>query len=247
MAKKVLKLSITLLVLALLAGGGYFGYRYITDNYTVQTVYVDGNVHYTDDEIKDIVMTGKLGNNTLWLSRKYKDKKVDNIPFVETMDVTVISPDTIKISVYEKTLAGYIEYLGKYVYFDKDGIVAEVSEEKTAGLPEIIGVDFDYIVLYEPLPAENEDLFLAVLNMTKLMTKYNVVAQKMYFKDNDDIVLYHDDIVINLGNDENIDLKVMNLPPILEKLEGKAGTLRMEDYDDSTDKTSFEPADRENE
>ena len=42
------------------------------------------------------------------------------VPFVEKMDVSVVDPHTIKIEVYEKALAGYVEYLGHYMYFDKD-------------------------------------------------------------------------------------------------------------------------------
>ena len=54
------KFGVILLVIAVLAvillGGGY----YIKTTYTVSTVYVEGNVHYTEDEIKDIVMSGFL-------------------------------------------------------------------------------------------------------------------------------------------------------------------------------------------
>ena len=30
-----------------------------------------------------------------------------------------------------------IEYLGRYMYFDKDGIIVETSDKKTAGIPQI--------------------------------------------------------------------------------------------------------------
>lgn len=246
MSKKtrtLLKLISTLVILLVAGAGLFWGYLYVTGKYTVNTVYIEGSVHYTDEEIKNIVMSGRFGNNSLYLSYKFKNKAVKNIPFVERMDVSVIEPDTIKISVYEKALAGFIEYLGRYVYFDKDGIVCEVSTQKTYGIPEVIGVDFDYIVLYEPLPAENKDLFKSVLNITQLMTKYNVEGQKLYFDNAGNIVMYHDDIVINLGNDDNLDLKIMNLPAILENLTGMKGKLRMEKYDESTKKVTFEPDD----
>lgn len=240
MKRKLLKrISILLAVLVIIGAiGGLFYYLYT--KYEISTVYVEGNTHYTDDEIRDIVQTGRLGNNSLYLSYKYRNKAVKDIPFVERMDVSVLSPDTIKITVYEKALAGYIDYLGKYVYFDKDGIVTEVSTVKTEGIPEVIGVEFDYVVLHEQLPTENKELFRSVLNMTQLMTKYGVDAQKMYFKDNGDIVLYKDSIIIKLGGEENLDIKVMNLPALLDNLEGLSGTLRMEHYDEGTKKITFE-------
>ena len=38
----------------------------------VTTVYVEGNIHYNKEEIMDMVMTGTLGNNSLYLALKYK-------------------------------------------------------------------------------------------------------------------------------------------------------------------------------
>ena len=119
----------------LLLLGVLLGYQYILTNYTVTTSYVEGNVHYTDEEILDMVMTGRYGNNSLFLSMKYKNKSISGVPFVEKMDVSVMDPHTIKIEVYEKALAGYVEYLENYMYFDKDGIVVESSNEQTKGIP----------------------------------------------------------------------------------------------------------------
>lgn len=214
---------------------------YIKKNYTVKNTVIEGNFHYTGDEIKSIVESGRFGNNTLYLKFKYRNREITDIPFIQTIDVSVESKDSIHIYVYEKTLAGFVEYLGRYVYFDKDGVAVEVSNVKTAGVPEVVGVSFDYIVLHEKIPAKDEDLFRKVLDITRMLTKYKVDASKMYFKSNNEIVLYKDKIVINLGKEENLDIKIMNLPSILEKLEGKSGILRMENYNEDTKRVSFEP------
>ncbi|MBO7357724.1 MAG: FtsQ-type POTRA domain-containing protein [Lachnospiraceae bacterium] len=237
-----LKGFILFLVIVVFIAGALFGaFQYVKYKYTVKNVLVEGNIHYTDDEIKDLVIGEGLKGNSLYLSYIYKNKDVEDIPFVETMDVKVVSPDTVRITVYEKILAGYIEFLGQYIYFDKDGIVCEASHVKTLGIPEVIGVKFDYVVMHEVLPAEDKELFGKVLNITKLMEKYGVLADKLYFAKNGDISLYIGDIVASLGNDENIDIKIMNLPGILENLQGKAGVLRMEDYDENTKRVSLEP------
>ena len=119
-----------IVLLAAVAVGGVF---YVLRTYTVSTVYVEGNVHYTDEAIKDIVMKGFLGNNSLYLSLKYKNRGVKGIPFVDVMDVTILAPDAVRITVYEKALTGYVEYLGTYLYFDKDGYVVVEMYEKTDG------------------------------------------------------------------------------------------------------------------
>ena len=78
----------------------------ITERYTVKTITVEGNVHYTNDEIVDMVMKKRLDHNSLYLSLKYRKKGIEGIPFIEKMNVSILAPDTIKITVYEKAVAG---------------------------------------------------------------------------------------------------------------------------------------------
>ncbi len=214
-------------------------YRYIITAYEVTTVYVDGNVHYTNEEVMDMVMGGRYGNNSLYLAAKYKDKGIEGVPFVEKMDVNILSPDTIRISVYEKALAGYVEYLGRYMYFDRDGIVVESSQESTSSIPQVTGLKFDYIVLNDYLPVENDEIFKRILDITQLLNKYELMADKIYFNSTYELTLFFDDIRVTLGSDSDIDQKIIHLKNILPNLEGKKGTLRMESYTEDTKNITF--------
>ena len=62
--------------------------QYIKTTYTVRTVYVEGNIHYSEEEVKEMVMKGILGDNSLYLSLKYKNKDIEGIPFVEILAIT---------------------------------------------------------------------------------------------------------------------------------------------------------------
>lgn len=217
------------------------GFSYIITNYTVTTVYVEGNVHYTNEEIMGMVMEGRYGNNSLLLSLVYKDKGVTNVPFVEKMDVSVIDPHTIKIEVYEKALAGYVEYLERYMYFDKDGIVVESSLEKTQGVPMVTGLKFDHVIVHEPLPVEDPAIFTSILNITQLVNKYNLSVDRIYFGSDGSLTLYFEEVRAALGTGDNLDEKIMKLQYMLPSLSGKKGTLHMENYTEETKKTSFEP------
>ena len=104
--KKVRLLLIACVVLVLLIAG-----IFVYEKYTIRTVYVEGNTHYTDEEIKDMVIDGKLSNNSIYLSILYRNKEIKDVPFIETMDVSILSPDTIQINVFEKALAGYVDFL----------------------------------------------------------------------------------------------------------------------------------------
>ncbi len=226
-----------LILLLTLFFGGYF---YIVKNYTITTVYVEGNIHYTNEEIMDMVMGGRYGDNSLFLSMKYRDKGIDNIPFIQTMDVSIEAKDTIRITVYEKALAGYVSYLGRYVYFDKDGIVVETSEEKTAGIPQVTGLSFDYVILHEPLPVEKPEVFDDILNISQQLSKYSLSADKIYFDSNYQVTLIFGDAKIAIGNSQDIDEKIMTLQYLLPSLVGKSGTLDMREYSEDTKTYSFE-------
>lgn len=215
---------------------------YVLHTYTVKNVYVEGNVHYTEEEIKSIVMEGPFGDNSLYLSFKYKNKGVKDIPFVDVMDVSILSPDTVKITVYEKALAGYVKYLDTYMYFDKDGFVVESSSIKTVGVPQVTGLVFDHLVLGEPLPVENSEVFGSILSLTKLLNKYELTADKIYFHSSGEVTIYFGDVKVALGQDAaRLEDKIMLLPEFLANLEGKSGTLQMENYDEGNGKFTFKP------
>ena len=236
-SKRTVILSVTLLLLLFVLVGGY---EYIIQNYTVTTVYVEGNVHYTNEEIIEMVMGGRLGNNSLFLSLKYKDKGMEDIPFIQTMDVEIEAKDTIRIIVYEKALAGYVSYLGRYVYFDKDGIVVETSTEETEGIPQVTGLSFDHVILHEPLPVEKTDVFDEILNITQQLERYSMSADRIYFDPSYQVTLMFGEAKVALGDDRYIDEKIMKLQYILPDLLGKEGTLNMREYSEDTKSYTFE-------
>lgn len=209
-------------------------------HYEVKNVVVEGNKHYSSKEIQDMVMTGYLGDNSLYLSMKYKNKEISDIPFIETMDVIVTSNDTIKIMVYEKSLAGFVEYLGRYMYFDNDGVVIEAAKVPTKGIPQVTGLEFDHIVLYEKLPVDNDAIFQDILTITKLLNKYDIICEKIQFDANYQITLGYEKVKVNIGKLENLEEKLMQLPYILPSLEGESGTLDLQNYTSDKKSITFE-------
>lgn len=208
--------------------------------YRVTTVYVEGNVHYTNEEVMDMIMGGRLGDNSLYLSLKYKNKGIEGIPFVQTMDVDILAPDTIRITVYEKAVAGYIGYLGRYMYFDKDGIIVESSKEPTKGIPQVTGLSFSHVVMYEKLPVDNPEVFEEILDITQLLNKYGVQADKIRFDKSMHKTLYFGEARVSLGSNDNIGEKIMKLKAILPELSGKKGLLRMDNYSEEVQNITFE-------
>ncbi len=208
----------------------------------VQAVIVDGNVHYTDDQIASMVMDGPLGDNTVYLFLKYRDREIKDVPFIETMTVSIESNDTIRITVFEKSLAGYVEYMDRYMYFDRTGTVVECSQILTAGVPMVTGLDFEYCILYEPLPVDDPNLFEKVLDVSQLMDKYELTVDRIHFAADRSLILYFEQVEVYIGDDDFIDEKIMVLPEILAKLDGQKGMIDLTEFK-SGDTITFEKID----
>ena len=238
LGKRTLKKIVIYVAIVMLIA---FAVVVINDKYTVDTIAVEGSTHYRNEEIIDMVLgDGLLSHNSLYLSAKYRDKEIKDVPFIETMNVRILTPDSIKITVYEKSMAGFVEEMGRYIYFDKDGTVIESSDVKTTGIPQIMGMNFDHFVLYEKLPVEDDKIFKQILEVSQLLDKYGISVDKIYFDSDYNLTLYFDQARVKLGSFDNIDEKVIRLKSILPELEGKKGVLKMENYTADTSITTFE-------
>lgn len=241
--KKLLTVFIVFVSLIIIVCAGIF---VIKTQFAIDKVTVIGNEHYSEQEIIDLIMKGKYGHNSVYLYFKYHNKEVESIPFIEQTDIELLSPTEVKIQVYEKAVAGYVEYLGHYLYFDKDGIVVESSTRQVEGIPFVTGLVFDHVVLHEQLPVEDESVFRLILSITQLLTKYSISTDRIYFDSSDDITLYFDDVRVLLGKSDFIDEKINKLQYLLPKLSGMSGVLHMENYSGEGGKFTFDQ-DKENE
>lgn len=236
MKKKLITVLIVLLVILLILAGGMM---YILTQFHIETIQVTGSTHYTDEEIKQIVLDNDYIDNSLLLYWKRKAEPIEEIPFVEKLDIEYISRHVITITVYEKSIAGCIEYMNRYVYFDKDGIVLDTSAEKLSDIPCVSGMKFDSVVLYEKLPIEDKKRFSLILSMTQLITKYALAVDDVRFTANDEVILYCGDVKVLLGDGTNIEEKMVDLGSILESLGNQRGTLDMKDFTREKGNASF--------
>ena len=96
---------------------------FIRSYFRIEEIDVEGNTRETAEQIKDYIFEKDYESNTLifYIKQKFADKK--SIPFVATYDVEIVNNKKVKIVVYEKDVVGYMQYMGSYIYFDKDGIV----------------------------------------------------------------------------------------------------------------------------
>lgn len=206
--------------------------------FRVDQVEITGNSFYSDEEIKELVIGEHP--NSLYLMFQYDYLGGKEIPFVDNVEIALEAPDHIKIRVYEKTLIGYVKYMGSNLYFDKDGTVVESSDDVLNGVPCIKGLKFDSLTLHEKLNVENTDVFEMLLSMNQMMKKYELSPDAITLKNNStEIVLTFDQVRVNLGDGTHMDEKAARIKSLLPDLEDKAGVLHMEEYTNETTNISF--------
>ena len=222
-----------LLILILLIAAGVF---MVMNGFTVENVVVEGNELYSSTQIDNMVLNDEYSWNSLYVDLKYRFVDIGEVPFVDTMEVSLDNPHTVHIKVYEKGLLGdlYINSIGQNAYFDKDGFVVETSTEVIDGVPKITGISCEEVVLYEKLQLENSDILRDLLNLTQTLKKYNLLPDEIQYDSNMEPVLYYGTIQVKIGSEDNLSQKVVRLSIILPQLDGLSGTLHLETWTPET-------------
>ena len=227
---------LVLLVLALLAVG-------VISLFKIRKVEITGNSFYSAREIQERIITDRYTENSLYLYLKYKYFNKEEIPFVDKIEVSLQGSGKVKIRVYEKSVIGYVTYMGSNFYFDKDGVVVESSVDVKEDIPCISGVRFTSLAMYQKLAVEDDKIFSRILNITQLLKKYELSPDKIEFGTDLTLALYFGDVKVALGSSGDLENKMGRLHDIYSDLEGLSGTLHMENYTVDSKFISFEKAD----
>lgn len=218
----------------------------VTKVYTVENVHVVGNELYTDEQIEEIVLSDEHSWSTLYVYLKYRFFYTQELPFVDSLKISInhTTPHELQVEVYEKGILGYlyISSIDQNAYFDKDGFVVETSQEVIKNVPEIQGLTCDSVVLYEKLPLKEPRALKNLLALTQLLEKYDIPAKRIEYEETaGTMTVISNKITINVGNADNMAQKIMRLQYILPKLEGKKGTLHLENWTSETTDIIFDP------
>jgi len=200
-----------------------------------------GNTRYTDEELKKRIINKSTDGNTLLLYLRLRYKEMERIPFVEDVDMELINKNEVRLHIYEKKVTGCIEYMGGYMYFDKDGIIVESSKEKLEGVPFVTGLVFNEIVLYEKLNIQKEELFDVILNITQLIYKFNLSADTISINQDNEITLDLGDVKVLLGKRDTYDEQIAELKNIIPNTGGGKMTINMKNFTEGQDRIFAKP------
>ena len=233
MNKKTKKITAYIVGLGLLAAAVVF-FTY----YKVDSVQVRGTTHYSDEEVKKMVLRGPLASNSVLAPMIYSTTDTDDVAFVDAFKVTQINRSTICISVKEKKPVGCIHYLDSYVFFDRNGIFVEGSKTRDESVPYFDGIQVNSVVMDEKLDIKGDSVLNTAVALSTIFQKNEMIPDHIQFDSSYSISLIYGDITVQLGKDEDLEEKMNRVIAILPKLTGKKGILHMESV--SIDTNTFE-------
>lgn len=232
----------TILTILLLSIGGFL--FSISGFFTVDLIEVEGNSHFSDEEIINIAHAGP-GRNLIYDTDKTSiiDYLMQN-PYIKSADVTRKLPSTLVITVEERTQACVFKYDDDFLVMDDEGILLK----KTRTQPKttmVTGMVVTKLKLGEVVGTKNQSMFsrtLKLIRATKDADLYFVMIDMTQYEEDRSVTAYiYDKLMIKTEYDTLMTfLKNGRLHKVVEKLfadDIKRGTILLTDDGNA----SFEP------
>lgn len=210
----------------------------------VQKIKVTGTKFGTEAQIVSLVKEDPLTANSIYAVLKGKAGAYEEPQYLESMNVSFDMPWGLHVKVKEKQVVAGILTNNAYVYFAEDGTILSKGAEVLDDVVVVEGVKTKKLVLFEAIELKNEKLFSYIVSISEELKKNEVTPDRVVWED-DSMNLYFEEICVCLGK-MNFDEKIVQVPPILEKLEGKQGVLHLEHYNEMSTSISFEENFEEN-
>lgn len=205
----------------------------------VGEIRISGNHRYSEEQITDILFSGRWDRNLLYCIYKDRFEEHQQIPFIEDYKLVFQSPFELEVIVYEKSMVGYVSYMGSYMYFDKDGIIVESASAKLEGVPWITGLKFGHVSLHQPLPVEDPKIFDQILDLTQILSTKKLIVDKIQYDLHGKASLVMGEITVILGDHSNMNEKIAKFDDMLSVLQGRSGTLYLDTFDVNNPSKSY--------
>lgn len=221
---------------SLLTAGLIFFFAY----FKVDEVEVMGSSHYSEKEVRKMVLRGPLASNSVLAPLLYTKRETEDIPFVKGYVVSQVNRNTICISVKEEKPVGCIPYLDSYIYFDRNGIFIESSKKRDETIPYFDGISVKHVIKDEELPIKGKTVLNTAVALATIFQKNETIPDHIEFDENYQISLLYGDITVMLGKDEFLEDKMTRAVAILPLIAGKKGILHLESVTDTVKTITFE-------
>ena len=236
--KHILAIVLVILLTALIIGGLIAGFH-------VKALEVTGTYYSSEEEIKEWLKKDKSTANALYIFVKLNYLDTTFPPAVESIKVDFKKPWDITLEVKEKAVAGYVDYEGAYLCFDKEGVAMAVTDSPVSDAAYVEGLELaeEKVKLGRALPVSDDEVFKNIVEASKMIEKYALSPDSVTCYGTE-LSLYFGSIEVLIG-ESDYENRMAQISPILEKLAEKypdvSGTLHLEKFDFTDKAVRFVP------
>ena len=202
-------------------------------NVKVSNIDIVGNEKISDIEVAKKIFEKPYDNISIVLYFKDKFMKKKQIPIVSNYEIEWQTPFSITINILENPVIGFVRKDLKNIYFDKNGNICEVSNDRRDGIIEVIGLSFKENNILEKIQLNDEKLLNAILNISSYLKENSIKAELLEINNKNEIHVYIGNIEVNLGSVQNMEIKLQRLVDIYPKIADYSGVLDLKDAKDN--------------
>ena len=167
------------------------------------------------------------------LNNNIKNKTVEEIKtnaYIENAKISRKLPNKIELNIEEREATYNVEFLNGYAYINNQGYILEKTEQKIEK-PVIRGISTEQEQIVEGNRLNDDDLekletVIQIMNICKSYELDTKVSSIDVTSKNDYILeMDEEKKTVHLGNDSNLNNKMLYVPAILTENKGKEGTI----------------------
>ena len=219
--KRVLKVIKWLTIFGIIIGG--IIYAMLSPIFNIKNITVAGNSKISSEAI--ISLSGlNIDQNIFNFRTSNVKEEIKQNPYIDTVEIKRKFPDTVKISVQERTATYMLTYGNAYVYINNQGYILEITSEK-GDFPIIEGYETptEQIVEGNRLSLEDLEKLNDVLKIMEAIssgtngieeeiTKINIEDKTNYI-----LTLEKEKKTIYLGDATNLSNKILWINRLIEE------------------------------
>jgi len=146
--------------------------------FTVDTIDVQGNKYFTDEEISNMAHASTGQNIIYKLNKGNMLNYLEKNPYIEEARVYRKLPSTIVINVKERIQIAALTYGDQFLIIDNKGTLLRITKTKPK-LTIVTGFKVKKVKLGEPVEVNRPDLFKELLSLLKSMEAGDVYFTKI--------------------------------------------------------------------
>ena len=204
--------------------------------FRVSDIQVEGNTHYTDEEIIRAIDIEE-GDNLFFFNRFAAFARVySKLPYIENGSVERQLPNKVIITVEETTALAYLELGDEQWTLDRNcKVLGKAAAGETASLIPIVGIQPGTLLIGEQMQTEDQDRELVdfvaeVLSQIEERGLYSEVSRVNFANPRSPEFSYGNKYTVVLGSRNNLEHKFGMFVTVLGKLkEGDVGVIDVSD------------------